>query len=193
MGLGGYTVPVDFLSNLWRQVQGGDKLLGGVAIREPSLRPPFCRQGNKYLHRKDIIPIIPPHTRYVELFVGSGAIFYSKEKAHETILNDLDKGVTKGFNLIKKTSLDMDKYREDLNSLSKIKAFWDSEPHTNEDKVLRDIIGTCNGFGGMPVTKSKCIYKEYNPFNKLKRCLENWKDALKDTQITNKDYGKVIH
>jgi len=29
--------------------------------------------------------------------------------------------------------------------------------------------------------------------NKLKRCLENWKDALKDTQITNKDYGKIIH
>jgi site-specific DNA-adenine methylase len=45
----------------------------------------------------------------------------------------------------------------------------------------------------MPVTKSKRIYKDYNPFNKLKRCLENWKDALKDTKKTNKDYGEVIH
>jgi hypothetical protein len=117
--LHGYDVSVDFLSNLWRQVQRGDKLSGGVAIREPSLRPPFCRQGNKYLHRKDIIPIIPQHKRYVELFVGSGAIFCSKEKTQETILNDLDKGVTKGFNLIKKTSLDMDKYREDLNFCQK--------------------------------------------------------------------------
>jgi hypothetical protein len=170
------------LSNLWRQVQGGDKLLGGIAIREPSLRPLFCRQGNKYLHRKDIIPIIPPHKRYVELFVCSGAIFGSKEKAQETILNDLYKGTTKGFNLIKKTSLDMDTYREDLNSLSKIKVFWDSEPHTNEDKVIREIIRTCYGFGGMPVTKSKRIYKDHNPLNKLKRSLESWKDALEDTK-----------
>jgi hypothetical protein len=104
-----------------------------------------------------------------------------------------NKGVTKGFNLIKKTPLDMDKYRVDLNSSSKIKAFWDSEPHTNEDKVLREIIGTCYGFSGKPVLKSKNIYINSNPLNKLKRSLESWKDALKDTQMTNKDYGEVIH
>jgi hypothetical protein len=108
MGLDGYTVntavllhghdvSVDFLSNLWRQVQGGGKLSGGVAIREPTLRPLFCRQGHKYLHRNDIIPIIPQHKRYVELFVGSGAIFYIKEKAHEFILNDSDQGATQGL------------------------------------------------------------------------------------------------
>jgi site-specific DNA-adenine methylase len=34
---------------------------------------------------KDIIPIVPPHKRYVELFDGSGAIFYSKEKAHKKL------------------------------------------------------------------------------------------------------------
>jgi hypothetical protein len=32
-----------------------------------------------------------------------------------------------------------------------------------------------------------------NPFNKLKRRFENWKDALKDTKITNKDNGEIIH
>ena len=88
----------------------------------------------------------------------------------------------------------MDKYREDLNSLSKIKAFWDSEPHTNEDKLLHDMIRTCHAFiSGMPVKDSKDIYKEYIPFNKLKRSIENWKDALQDTQITNKEYGEIIH
>ena len=45
----------------------------------------------------------------------------------------------------------------------------------------------------MPVKDSKDIYKEYNPLNKLKRCLENWKDASKDTKITNKEYGEIIH
>ena len=44
----------------------------------------------------------------------------------------------------------------------------------------------------MPVTKSKRIYKDHNPLDKLKRCLENWKDALKDTKITNKEYWYVF-
>jgi hypothetical protein len=76
--------------------------------------------------------------------------------------------------------------------LSKIKVFWDSKPHTNEDKVIREIIRTCYGFCGMPVTKSKRIYKDYNPFNKLKRCLENWKDALKDTKKKTRTMAKLF-
>jgi site-specific DNA-adenine methylase len=87
----------------------------------------------------------------------------------------------------------MDKYREDLNSLSKIKAFWDSKPHTNEDKAIREITRTCYGFCGMPVTKIMRIYKDHYPFNTLKPCFENWKESLHDTKITNKDYGEVIH
>ena len=78
--LHGYDVSVNFLSNLWRQVHGGDKLSGGVSMRELTIKPPFCRQGYKYLHRKNIIPFIPPHKRYFESFVGSEAIFYNKER-----------------------------------------------------------------------------------------------------------------
>jgi DNA adenine methylase len=166
---------------------------GGVAMRKPSLLTPFCRQGNKYYHRKDIIPIIPPHKRYVELFAGSGAIFYNKEKAEQNILNDLDKGVVSRFNMIKKSSLDMDKYRQDLTSVPKVRAYWDEKPkNTNEDRILRAMIKTCFGFSSKPVEFSKNIYKPSNPFDKIKRSLAKWKEALKDTKIENMDYGKVI-
>ena len=170
-----------------------DKMTGGVAMREPSLMPPFCRQGNKYYHRKDIIPIIPPHKRSVELFAGSGAIFYNKEKAEENILNDLDKEVVKRFNIIKKASLDLDTYRQDLNTIPKVKAYWDSKPkNTNSDKILRQIIKTCFGFSSKPVVESKNIYKPSNPFQKIRKSLAKWKEALKDTKIENKDYGAII-
>jgi DNA adenine methylase len=179
------------LTELLRQLK--QEKTGGVAMRQPSLMPPFCRQGNKYGHRKDIIPIIPPHRRYVELFAGSGAIFYNKEKAEENILNDLDKGVVSRFNMIKKASLDLDKYRQDLNTIPKVKAYWDSKPKkTNEDKILREIIHTCFGFSSKPVIESKNIYKPSNPFTKLKRSLDKWKEALKDTKIENRDYGAII-
>ena len=59
---------------------------------------------------------------------------------------------------------------------------------------MHDIVRTCDAFiSGMPVKDSKDIYKEYNPLNKLKRCLENWKGASKDTKITDKEYGEIIH
>jgi hypothetical protein len=80
-------------------------------------------------------------------------------------------------------SFDMDKYREDSNSLSKKKAFWDSEQHTNEDNVLLEIIGTCYDFRGKPVLKSKKNYKNSNPLNKLKRSLRIWKDVLKNAVL----------
>lgn len=179
------------LASLLKQLQA--EKTGGVAMRQPSLMPPFCRQGNKYYHRQNIIPIIPPHKRYVELFAGSGAIFYNKEKAEQNILNDLDKGVVRRFNLIKKASLDLDRYRQDLNTIPKVKAFFDSKPkNTTENKILREIIQTCFGFSSKPVEFSKQIYKPSNPFDKLKRSLADYKDALKDTKIENKDYGAII-
>jgi DNA adenine methylase len=76
--------------------------------------------------------------------------------------------------------------------LSKIRAFWDSELHRNEDKIFREIITTCYGFSGEPVKRKKRIFRVSNPLNKLKRGLESWKDSLKDTKITNKDYGEII-
>ena len=168
------------------------KMEGGAELRTPSLSTPFCRQGNKYYHRKDIVPIIPPHKRYVELFAGSGAIFYNKAKAEENILNDLDKGVVQRFNMIKNASMDFSKYNQSLDSLAKVRAYYDKPAKTKEDKLLHAIIQTCYGFSGKPVVKSTGIYKPGNPLDKLRRHLDDWKEALKDTKIENKDYAAVI-
>ena len=53
------------------------------------LKPPFCRQGNKYRLRNIIIPMFPQHTIYVEPFAGSSAIFFNKPKLEKNVLNDL--------------------------------------------------------------------------------------------------------
>lgn len=167
--------------------------VGGVAMRDPSLKPPFCRQGNKFYHRKDVIPIIPPHKRYVECFVGTAAIFYNKEKAEENILNDLDTKIVNGLKMIQSASLDWNKYRQDLNTIPKVKAFWDApQKKTKEDKLIREIIRSCFGFSGKPVVKSKNIYKPSNPFDKLEKHLADWKESLKGVKIENKDYGAIL-
>jgi DNA adenine methylase len=75
-----------------------------VYIRD--LKPPLGRTGNKFPLRDIIIPLITPHKRYVELFAGSAAIFYNKEKAEQSVLNDLDKETAKGFLILKKAPTD---------------------------------------------------------------------------------------
>lgn len=37
-----------------------------------------------------ILPIIPPHEKYVELMVGGGALFFSKPEAKRSVINDAD-------------------------------------------------------------------------------------------------------
>ena len=39
-----------------------------------------------------LLPLIPPHKTYVEPFVGSAAVFFGKEPADVSVLNDRDSG-----------------------------------------------------------------------------------------------------
>lgn len=57
-------------------------------------------RGNKYFPGayQTIINNIPPHSTYVEPFVGSGAIVLLKKPADHTVVNDIDSGVTVKWN-----------------------------------------------------------------------------------------------
>lgn len=155
------------------------------------LKPPFCRQGNKYPIRDVIIPLIPPHKRYVELFAGSGAIFWNKHKAEENILNDLDKQVVSQYHLLKKAPLDPDKYELHLDTIPKVKAFFNKTPRTTADKLLWEKIRTSNGFSGKPVVTVDNIYRPSNPANVLDNLVE-YKDMLEGVKIENRDYADIV-
>lgn len=156
-----------------------------------SLPPPFCRQGNKYPIRNVIIPLIPPHKRYVELFAGSGAIFYSKEKAEQNILNDLDKKTISNFRLLQNAPLDPAKYAHAPKNLTAIKHFYDHHGDSIADRLILEKIRTCNGYSGKPVTSSKQIYQERG-IDRVLKLLGEYKEKLKGVKYENKDYEAVV-
>ncbi len=90
-------------------------------MEEKSVKPPFNRIGNKYPLRNKIIPLIPPHNTYVDSFLGSGAIFFNKEKAEKNVLNDLDKATIRRIRILKTAPSNPDAYRNDLDTLKKSK------------------------------------------------------------------------
>lgn len=155
-----------------------------------SIRPPFCRTGSKYGMRTIILPLIPDHIIYVELFFGSGAIFYNKKKTDINVINDLDENIAKQIELIKTASLDLSTYCQDLNNIESIKTFW-NEPST--DLLTRELIRTGNGFNGQLIRESKNIFKPVNPFTKIKRSLAIWKKAIEHTIVETSDYEIIVN
>lgn len=160
-------------------------------MSEEQIKPPFGRQGNKYRIREKIIPLIPYHKTYIELFAGSAAIFFNKEKAENNVLNDLDNDTIRRLRLIKSAPTNPDLYRSDLDTLNKIKAFYNTKPTNKAEQILREKIITSTGFGNTIVEGSNTIYKDNNPYNIVKN-IPYYKEKLKGVTLSNKDYEFVV-
>lgn len=65
------------------------------------LRPPVAYYGGKQSLLSKILPLIPPHTRYVEPFLGGGAVYWSKEPSEIEVINDLDGFVSNFYRVVK--------------------------------------------------------------------------------------------
>ena len=67
------------------------------------LNSPFKWVGGKSRLRKAIIPIIPPHSCYVEPFAGAAWVLFGKPPSDVEILNDIDQELTNFFQVVKET------------------------------------------------------------------------------------------
>lgn len=154
------------------------------------IKPIFCRMGSKATLR-NLIPKHFPKTfnKYVEAFVGGGAIFfYNDFKDKKVILNDLDNKLMLNYRRIKSgLSGDISKY--DSNDLDYLKNIYNKKGGTTMDKFVRFILEGCNTFGGKG--QGAPLYKNSNPAPKLKK-LDLYKNKLSDVTLTSKDYKNVI-
>jgi DNA adenine methylase len=155
------------------------------------IKAPFCRQGNKMPILNNIINLVPDHKIYCEPFAGSAVVFFNLPKAELSILNDLDPDVYERLKLLQKAPLDMTKYPHDLNTIEKIKYFYENHENTISDLLLYHRIIACNGFSGMPVNNIKQIFKTASA-NYFLNHLEYYKKMLSGVKITNRDYIDIM-
>jgi DNA adenine methylase len=158
-----------------------------------NIPPPFCRQGNKFPMREEIIRLIPRHKRYVEPFLGSGAIFYNKPPllSQENILNDLDKNTYDQHRFLRDAPTNPEKYPHGLITIPAIKRFYKKTPTTAAERLIHAKIEACNGFSGSPVGASYGIYRKADPTKVLKN-LPFYKSRLKNAILLNQDYAAVV-
>ncbi len=65
------------------------------------IRSPIKWVGGKSKLRKTIVPMIPKHECYVEVFGGAGWVLFSKEPSRVEVLNDIDGELMNFFRVVK--------------------------------------------------------------------------------------------
>jgi DNA adenine methylase len=77
------------------------------------MKPLFSYTGGKGRLAKYILPAMPPHRTYVEVFGGSGAILFAKEPSDIEVYNDFDSSLTNVYRCVRDPEK-MEKLRDAL-------------------------------------------------------------------------------
>lgn len=74
-----------------------------------TLKTPITYYGGKQRLVSTILPLIPPHTTYVEPFVGGGAIFWAKPVSKSEIINDYNRELINFYEVCKNEFIELEK------------------------------------------------------------------------------------
>ncbi|MGB9887903.1 MAG: DNA adenine methylase [Moorellales bacterium] len=65
------------------------------------LRSPIMWYGGKGMMVKKLLPLIPPHKIYVEVFGGGASLLFAKEPSEVEVYNDVDGGLVNFFRVLR--------------------------------------------------------------------------------------------
>jgi len=142
-----------------------------------------------------LLPLIPPHKRYVEPFAGGAAVFFGKDPAEQEVLNDRDADIAFAYRFIQ--SLTPDKIgRLKRFNWTNTRAYFDAlkakRPKDDLERFHQFIYLNRWGYfgkGGEHATFNPAHDGEtFANFDKF----EKGRERLDGVTILNDDYGKVV-
>jgi len=68
---------------------------------QAKMRTPISYYGGKQMMLRHILPLIPAHTIYTEVYFGGGAVFWGKEPSKVEVINDINGNVINFYNVLK--------------------------------------------------------------------------------------------
>jgi len=153
------------------------------------------RTGGKSKLKKRIRAMMPPHTTYIEPFVGGGSVFFSApaDPNVKEVINDKDKDVINIYMDMKKVGDKIDELgapsKERFNQLKNQKSF--SSP---SERLRRNLFLSKYSFRAdrrnFALSKVKQAAERRGYVSRKKYM--KYKDRLKNTRILNQDYKSVI-
>jgi len=152
--------------------------------------------GGKYELSKILVPLIPPHKRYIEMFAGGLSMFFRKPKVEWNVVNDKDNNI---INLYTCVMHKMDELVNYLNWLPKSRnLFLDFRVEIKEkDEIeIPDPLQAAKYFYCIRHSFNKLIH---TPFSKNKDMNKDWKNEFEysrkhigGTTIENLDFAELV-
>ena len=159
----------------------------------PKARPAYSRPGGKTRMLKYILPLIPEHTSYVEVFFGGGAVFFAKEKSHHEVINDIDRDLV-SFNRCCKFHLDplLDEMDLVLNSRQEFEDYLQQPGLTEIQRAARWFIRNRLSFGGMGSTFAITRTQELPSRSQRLIAIRSMSRRLDRTTIENRSWEQIL-
>ena len=165
-------------------------------INTADLQPLISRVGGKTKIAKMIIERMPPHTTYVEPFIGGGSIYFRKPLVDINVINDKDKEIIDIYRDMRDVGDEVKKMnfkpsRHGFSKILKMKKF-----NTKKERLFRNLYlskfsygGNRKTYWGDKETRDKTGMKHGDV---IKRNADRYKAKLKRTHILNIDFRNVI-
>lgn len=160
------------------------------------MRPFFCRVGSKRKYDKALISLFPAHHKYVEAFLGGGAVFWRKSPSEAEVINDLDSKLVADYRRILSAPTDLSAYPLPKTEAAQ-NAFLGTSHTGAAEGVVESLLRRCNGFGGRYLEKGDKVAKVYRDGgvttheSKLKN-IGDYKNRLKSATLTSETYESVF-
>lgn len=158
---------------------------------------PFRYPGGKFYARRQILEQIPPHRIYCEPFCGGASVFFAKDTARHSVLNDLDADVVNTLLHIRDRVEDLIDLLDGVPATKTKHAYYKNvyQPANDLERAFRWYYLNRTSYSG--IMKPENCYFGYGAKYSMRP--ENWpphlrtvSDRLQDVEITSLDFETVI-
>jgi DNA adenine methylase len=161
---------------------------------------PISWVGGKRLLRKKIIPKLPPHKCYVEVFGGAGWVLFGKDPSQIEVYNDINRDLVNLFQVIKSRRGELiASFDWSINSRQEFDDLRVANPDNlgSVERARRMFYMMKNAFGGFAPPKgtfgtSKKVRQVGVNFDTVYKILDKAHWRLTNVRIENLDYRKLF-
>jgi DNA adenine methylase len=159
---------------------------------DKSLPAFFGRVGSKRSIKEKIYRMMPKdYDKFIEPFVGGGAIYFGLKSNKPAVINDLDSELMKNYKIMKQgvtiTPAILQKYKS-KGTVPELNKILNSPASGGVPYIVKSLAKYNSTFGNTGEGK---VYRSRDLVAKLKKVPE-YTEKLKNTTILSQDYGSVI-